>query len=163
VYNALHWLCRNNEDYKDVTIDYAEFAIWPPVYIVEDLLNCMGHISDNVAEHIARSGPVTEEISSLESEESDTISASGLLDTNNISQSHNSITLHHLVHLLDNDIIKVVCGSSILSSWHNAAYFTSAFPTLFPYGTGKHKDLRRPKALPLKQWVSAQLRHCLRY
>lgn len=132
------------------------------VYIVEDLLNYMGHISDNVAEHIARSGPAIEESDSFESE-LDTISASGLLNTNDISQFNNSITLRRLASLLDDDVIKVVHGSNLMSSWNNAAYFTSAFPTLFPYSTGKHRDRRRLKNLSLKEWVSAQLHHCSRY
>jgi hypothetical protein len=162
VYNALHWLCHNNEDYKNVTVDYAEFARWPPVFVADDLLHCMGHISDNVAEQIARSSPAAQDNDSYESE-SDVISASGLLDTNDISRSNNGITLRRLACLVDSDIIKVIHGSNLISSWDNTAYFTSAFPTLFPYGTGKHKDSRRTKHLTLKEWVSLLLRHCSRF
>ena len=31
VYDALLWLCRNNEDYKNVIINHSEFAKWPVV------------------------------------------------------------------------------------------------------------------------------------
>ena len=95
VYDALLWLCRNNEDYKNVIIDHSEFAKWPPVYVVTDLLDCMGHISENVAEQIARAGPATEDADDPELND-DYISTSGILDTNNISQSANAATLRRL-------------------------------------------------------------------
>jgi len=163
VYNALQWLCQNNEDYKSVTIDYAEFATWPPVYIVDGLIKSMGHISDNVAEQIARYGPATEEINddSIESVP-DTISTSGILDSNDISLTNNAIILRRLASLVDSDIIKVIHGSQLLSNWDNPAYFTAAFPTLFPYGIGKHMDARRIKPISLKDWSNVLLKHCSR-
>src|SRR5579859_3947243 len=161
VYDALLWLCDHNEDYRNVTINYAEFARWPAVYIVEDLLMTMGHISNNVSEQIDRAGPADDEIDSFEVCD-DIITTSGILDINDISQSANAVTLRRLASLLDEDNIKVVHGSNLMSSWDNIAYFTSAFPSLFPYGTGKHKDPRRSKQLSLKEWACLLLRHCSR-
>jgi hypothetical protein len=55
--------------------------------------------------------------------------------------------------------INVVTGNHILSDFHDPTYFTSAFPTAFPHGTGKHLDLRRAKELPLSTWVQLLLKH----
>jgi len=162
VYDALQWLRRNNEDYRDITIDYAEFAKWPPVFIVDELLSCMGHISDNVVEQIARSGPASNQDEDSLETDNDIISSSGILDTNDVTQSANAATLRRIACLLEEDTINVIHGSKLMSSWDNPAYFTSAFPTLFPYGTGKHKDMRRSKQLSLKVWASLLLRHCSR-
>jgi len=163
VYNALRWLCQNNEDYKSVTIDYAEFATWPPVYIVEGLIKSMGHISENVAEQIARCGPATEEVDDVSVDGiGDTISTSGILDSNNVSLANNAIILRRLASLMDSDIIKVIYGSQLLSNWDNPAYFTAAFPTLFPYGIGKHMEARRIRPLSLKEWSHVLIKHCSR-
>jgi hypothetical protein len=161
VHDALLWLCYNNEDYRNVTVDHAEFARWPAVYIAEDLLTTMGHISNNISEQIDRAGSADDKIDSFDVCD-DIITSSGILDTNDISQSANAITLWQLASLLDEDNIKVVHGSNLMSSWNNTAYFTSAFPSLFPYGTGKHKDPRRSKQLSLKEWACLLLRHCSR-
>lgn len=174
MYDTLHWLCRHNEDYRNVTIDYAEFARWPAIYIVNELVDwpaiytvnelvdCISHISDNVVEQVARSGPATEEWDSLESE-LDFISISGLLDTNDILYFNNGTALQQLACLLDGDVIKVIHESNLMSSWDDAAYFTSAFPTLFSYDTGKHKDYRPTEHLLLKESASILLRHCSRF
>jgi hypothetical protein len=162
VYDALLWLCAHHEDYRNVTVDYAEFARWPAVYIAEDLLTTMGHISNNISEQIDRAGPADEDDIDSFNVRHDIITSSGILDTNDISQSANAITLRRLASLSDEDHIKVVHGSNLMSSWDNTAYFTSAFPSLFPYGTGKHKDPRRSKQLSLKEWTCLLLRHCSR-
>ena len=94
------WLCHNNEDYRNITIDHSEFAKWPPIFVITDLLDCMGHISNNVMEQIARAGPATEDLDDPELND-DYISTSGILDTNNVSQSANGATLRRLSCLLD--------------------------------------------------------------
>ena len=163
VYDTLQWLCRNNEDYRDsVTIDYAEFAKWPPVFVVNELLDCVGHISDNVVEQIARSGPASDRDEDSLETDNDIVSSSGILDTNDVIRSANAATLRRIACLLEEDTINVIHGSNLISNWDNPAYFTAAFPTLFPYGTGKHKDVRRSKQLSSKVWASLLLRHCSR-
>ena len=115
---------------KYVTIDHRS-AKWPPVYVVTDLLDCIGHISDIVVEQIARAGPLTDDIGDLQLND-DYISTSGILDTNNISQSANAATLHRLSCLLDDDTVNVIYASN-LKSW---ACVFSRFPTLFLMAQG---------------------------
>jgi hypothetical protein len=84
VYAALLWLCAHNEDYGDVTIDHAQFDTWPPVFVVAELIDSMGHISDNLAETIARTGAATEndmEDGILDNE----TTSSGMLDVNDVT------------------------------------------------------------------------------
>ena len=38
VYNALQWLCRHDEDYRQVTIDHRQFAKWPSVFVTTSSL-----------------------------------------------------------------------------------------------------------------------------
>jgi hypothetical protein len=42
--------------------------------------------------------------------------------------------------------INVVTGKTILHQYDTETYFMSAFPTIFPYGTGKHLDQRRSES-----------------
>jgi hypothetical protein len=70
------------------------------------------------------------------------ISTSGIVDTNNISQSANAAILRRLSCLLDDDTVNVIQGSNLKSYWEDPVYFNSAFLTLLPYGTGKHIDSR---------------------
>ncbi len=122
----------------------------------------MGHISNNVMEQIARAGPATEDLNDPELND-DYISTSSILDTNNVSQSANGATLHHLSCLLDNDTVNVIYDSNLKSHWEDPAYFTSTFPTLFPYSMRKHIDIHRSKHLSLKLWTSLLLKHCSQY
>lgn len=164
VYDALQWLCTHNEDYRDVAINHDEFARWPPVFIVSELMDNMGYISDNVVEEMSRAGVAPDvALDAEEGAESDEIHMSGILDVNNIDRSPNAITLERLASMTSEHVISVVAGSRLKSQWDDPTYFTSAFPTLFPYGCGKHLDDRRRKHLPLHLWVSLLLNHCSRY
>jgi hypothetical protein len=61
--------------------------------------------------------------------------------------------------------INVVTGKTILHQYDTETYFTSAFPTIFPYGTGKHLDHRRSESmkLSLPLWTELMLKHSSRY
>ena len=77
VYNALQWLCRYNEDYRQVTINHDEFARWPPVFVATtSLLDSIGRSRDSTDEDISRSGFATEDI--------DTVEHDGDLDVRNL-------------------------------------------------------------------------------
>ena len=69
--------------------------------------------------------------------------SSGVVDVNNIAEIPDVATLNHLAQLKGDITANVVTSSKILNQYNCNTYFTSAFPTLFPYGTGKHQDLRR--------------------
>jgi hypothetical protein len=94
---------------------------------------------------------------------------------NNVTQSPDVITLERLAHSKrqaqnrsqgdpDAEITtNIVTDNKVLNDYHNPAYFTSAFPTLFPFDTGKHFDSRRPKELQLSTWVQLLLKHSSRF
>ena len=104
VYEALQWLCHNNEDYRDVTIDYGQLVCWPTVYVLPHLLDCMGHISSNVMEEMDRSGPATNDLNpSLASEDGEFITSSAILDADDVSRPVNALTLRCLVVLVAHD------------------------------------------------------------
>src|SRR5579859_5488997 len=52
VYNALQWLYRHNEDYRQVIIDHDEFARWPLVFVAISLLDSIGQYRDSINEDI---------------------------------------------------------------------------------------------------------------
>ena len=66
--------------------------------------------------------------------------------------------LNDLTTLTENLTINVVTVNLIKNHSDDPSYFTAAFPTLFSYGTGKHKNNLREVALPLSDWV--QLLFC---
>jgi hypothetical protein len=158
VFNALKWLCANNEDYKDhITINDTEVNEWPPVFIANELIDTMAFISENVAEEIARAGVSVDTVyeePQRPSQDAEEISMSGLLDVNNTTQSIHASTLERVASLTDQHIIHVVSGGELRSHWDDPSYFTSAFPPIFPYGHGKHIVGRRRRKLPFHRLVS---------
>jgi hypothetical protein len=175
VYDALEWLCRHHEDYRHVTIDDERLSAWESTFVATELLESIAHVADPSSEDASRSGFATED-PDVEGFEGDIpFNVSGILDMNNVTQSPDVITLERLVHSKrqarnqsqgdpEAEItIKVITGNKILSDYHDPPYFTSAFPTLFPYGTGKHLDVRRPKELQLSTWVQLLLKHSSRF
>jgi hypothetical protein len=161
VYNALQWLCRNNEDYKNsVVIDHAEFQSWPPVFIATELIETMGYISSNIVEEMQRAGVATDSSDTAGGVEDEVVTVSSILDVNNVTQSANAATLRRLAQMTSEDTINVMPGVELKSEWDDPTYFTSAMPPIFPYGSGKHLDARRRKRIPLHKWVSLLLAHC---
>jgi hypothetical protein len=100
---------------------------------------------------------------------------SGILDMNSITCVPEIATLQALANTqmkaqnrpsitsAGDTTTNVVTGSRILSDFHDPTYFTSAFPTVFPYGTGKHIDPRCAKELDLSTWVELLLKHSSRF
>jgi hypothetical protein len=87
----------------------------------------------------------------------------GAVDVNNIAEVLDATTLTRLVQLKSDITFNVVTGSKIINQYDCDSYFTSPFPTLFPYGTGKRRDSRREnKPLSLLAWVALMLRHSSR-
>jgi len=174
VYDALKWLCRHHEDYRQVTIDEERISAWESTMVATELLDSIAHVADPSAEDASRSGFATEDLD-VESFEGDIpFNVSGILDINNVTQSPDVITLETLADSKRQaqnqtrrdpvmDItVNVVTGSNILNDYRDPTYFTSAFPTLFPYGTSKHIDSRHPKELQLSTWVQLLLKHSSR-
>ena len=62
-------------------------------------------------------------------------------------------------------MINVLTGNNILNEETLPSYFSSAFPTIFPWGTGKHLDNRRTgeSRLDLKRWMQLLLKNSSRY
>ena len=90
--------------------------------------------------------------------------SSGVVDVNNIAEIPDATTLSHLAQLKADVTANVVTSSKILNQYNCDTYFTSAYPTILPWGTGKHQDARRgDKQLPLLKWVSLMLRHSSRF
>src|SRR5271170_1318579 len=163
IYDALRWLVANHEDYKHVTINETEFSQWPPVFIATDLMQSMGHVQDTTAEDVGRIGFATENMDTSEISGDIPITASAILDTNDLSNHSSASSLQQLSTLVSDDTtINVVLGNSIRDERIDATYFTSSFPTLSPYGSAKHIDPRRTSVLPFRTWVKLMLRHSLR-
>jgi len=111
VYDALQWLCLHNEDYATVTVDHSEFERWPPVFIVQELVECMGEISDNIMEEMARAGVAVDDThEGTVGHGDEEITVSGVMDVNNVSQSENATTLRRLASLSEESTINVVPG-----------------------------------------------------
>src|SRR5579859_6270005 len=61
----------------------------------------------------------------------------------------------------------VLTGNNILNEDNMASHFTSAFPPIFPWGTGKHinpqRSQERKQKLEFKKWIQLLLKNSLRY
>jgi len=179
VYNALKWLVENHDDYRNnVTIDEERINGWESTFVAVELLDSIGHVSDSSVEDTARDGfamdnPDDNDIAD-DNDNADAVddtaydlpfTSSGIVDVNNIAEVPDATTLNRLAQLKADITANVVTGSKVLNQYDCDTYFTSAFPTLFPYGTGKHRDSRREGKgqLSLLKWVSLMLRHSSRF
>jgi hypothetical protein len=176
VYDALNWLCRHHEDYRHVTIDQERISMSESTVVATELLDSIAHMADSSTEDASRSGFAVED-HDIECFEGDIpLTISGIVDVNDITQPPEVTTLQSLVHTqmeAQNQIpvssssaqttAYVVTGIRILSDFHDPTYFTSAFPTIFPYGTGKHLDSRRHTELHISKWVELLLKHSSRF
>jgi hypothetical protein len=160
---ALKWLCIHHEDYQHVTIDTEELDKWPSVFITEALLNSIAKVQNGAAEDAMRDGFATEDIDVNEFEGDIPASVSAIIDVNNTSRPNHLLMLQELQSLQNNLTINVVPGNKVLQHYEDPAYYTSAFPTLFPWGTGKHIDTRRKRTLKMKKWIELLLKHSSRY
>jgi hypothetical protein len=160
---ALNWLCEYHEDYRHVVIDTVELDKWPSIFITETLLSSIARVQSGAAEDAMRDGFATEEVDVEEFEGNIPASVSAIIDVNNISKPSHLLMLEELQSLQSTLTINVVPGSKILQHYEDRTYFTSAFPTLFPWGTGKHMDNQRQRSLKLKKWIELLLRHSSRY
>ena len=84
---------------------------------------------------------------------------SALLDLNNVSVPCQVGTLNALASLKAEVTVNVVMGNKIINNYDNETFFTSAFPTLFPYGVGKHTDFICDVQLSLGEWAQLMLKH----
>jgi hypothetical protein len=161
VYDALQWLCRNHEDYRQVTIDEERLASWESTFVATDILNSMNSVANNSSEDASQTGFATEDPDNNNVEGDIPHSVSGMIDVNDVGRSMDAEILRDLVEIKTSSpglTVNVVTGNSIISDFYDSTYFTSAFPTLFPYGTGKHIDARRTQQLGLSTWLQLLLR-----
>jgi Domain of unknown function (DUF6570) len=163
VYDALHWLCNNHDDYRHVTIDEERWASSESTIVATELLDSMGRVADITAEDASRSGFATEDLDTAEYEGDLPTTTSALLDVNNVSVPPQVSTLNTLASLKSEVTVNVVMGNKIINDHEDETFFTSAFPTLFPYGVGKHIDSRRNVQLSLGEWAQLMLKHSSRY
>ena len=98
VYDALEWLCRHHEDYRQVTIDEERLSAWESTFVATELLESIAHVADPSSEDASRSGFATED-PDVEGFEGDIpFNVSGILDMNNVTQSPDVVTLERLAH-----------------------------------------------------------------
>ena len=160
------WLCLNHEDYKNGQIDEERIAAWALTEVAVDLMESIASVSDPSAEDASRTGFASENLDSIDIDGDISFTASGMVDVNNITVSPDETTLLHAADLRrqiqavnqPNVTVNVTTGSTILDDHTDPTYFTSAFPTLFPYGCGKHLDERRTKQLSFHTWLQLLLR-----
>ena len=175
IYNALKWLMNNHEDYQNnVTIDEERINGWESIFVAVELLDSIGHVSDSSVEDATRDGfamdnPDDDDIANTDNDINDDtthdlpFTSSGVVDVNNITEVPDATTLNRLAQLKRDITVNVIIGSKVLNQYDCDIYFTSAFPTLFPYDIGKHRDSRREdKQLSLLKWISLMLRHSSR-
>lgn len=163
VRKALDWLCQHHEDYRSVEINAAEMQQWPPVFVAQKLMDSMGRIKHAASEDASRSGYGVEDMDITSIEGDLPISASALIDTNGVSDSPTVAKLRELARFKESErVVNVVTGGTLLSDYEAEYYFTAAFPTIFPYGCGKHIDGRRHDQLSLSRWIQLLLRNSSR-
>jgi len=164
VRKALEWLCQHHEDYQSVGINEAEIRQWPSVFIAQKLMDSMGRVRHAETEDASRSGYGVEDMDITSIEGDLPMSASALIDTNGVSDSPTVTKLRDLARFKESErVVNVVTGGDLLSNYEADYYFTAAFPTIFPYGSGKHLDGHRHDQLSLSRWIQLLLRHSSRH
>jgi len=161
VYDALQWLCRNHEDYRQVTIDEERLASWESMFVATDILDSMNSVANNSSEDASWSGFTTKDPDNNDVEGDIPHSVSGMIDVNNMGTSMDAEILRDLVDIKTSSpgiMVNIVTGNSIISDFYDSTYFTSTFPTLFPYRTGKHIDAWCTQELGLSTWLQLLLR-----
>jgi len=95
------------------------------------------------------------------------LTASAIIDVDGVSQPSDLNALQQISLWKDDTVINILASNKILNEQDLPSYFTSAFPTIFPWGTGKHIDSKRsqnPKGkLDLKKWMQLLLMNSSRY
>jgi len=164
VYNALQWLVRNHADYRgNVTIDEELMRSWADTFVVVDLLDTIGRVSDPSAEDASRDGFAMDNPDEDETADDLPLTSSGILDVNNVAEVPDATTLARLAQLKSDIVINVVTGSKVLNQYDCDIYFTSAFAGIFLDGEAKHRDPRRGNnQLSLLTWVQLMLRNSSR-
>ena len=158
----MRWLYHNHEDYHNVTINDTELNSWDSIFITEYLLNSIARVSNTPADDASQSELATEEVDNLNIEGDLPITSSVILDTNSIKESPDVVTLDTLTNLKTVTVVNIVDGNTIMDDQAEAVYFTSAFPTLFPWGTAKHLDQRRGSKLSLQKWIELMIKNSSR-
>ena len=154
---------------ENVIIDQSMLHRWKDTFVAVELLDSISRVSDASAEDAARDGfgmddPDNDE-TSVDPDADETaadlpFTFSGIVDTNNISEIPDATTLNRLADLKNDITINVTRGSKKLNYYSTKTLFTSAFPKLFPYSTGKHRNTKRGNnELSLLAWVTLMLRH----
>jgi hypothetical protein len=161
-------LPQNKEEYKGVAIDHAQFERWPPVWVAEDISDLAGPMDDGSREDGARIGIATEDSDNTKMAPGDVpMTASRIINTRAVSQPSQLNALQQVSLCKSDRTINVLTGNNILMEDNMPSYFTSAFPTIFPWRTGKHIDVRRSqerkRKLEFKKWIQLLLRNLSRY
>jgi hypothetical protein len=118
------------------------------------LTNSWTSRQDGSDEDNTRMGVASEDIDSSEVDGNLPITATGIVDIEGVSQPSELHALQHVSLWKSDKAINVLMGNKILSEQNLPLYFTSAFPTIFPWGTCKHIDDRRPNRGSKPTWIS---------
>ena len=132
------------------------------MFVATSLLDSIAQTKDSTDEDISRSGFATEDIDNAEHDSDLPLTTSAILDTSEVSISPDIVTLRRLAQLKDEITVNVVTGSIPLTERDNPSYFTSVFPTIFPWGMGKHIHPQRDDKMSLNKWIKLTLRHSSR-
>ena len=132
------------------------------MFVATSLLDSIAQTKDSTDEDISRSGFATEDIDNAEHDSDLPLTTSAILDTSEVSISPDIVTLRRLAQLKDEITVNFVTGSIPLTERDNPSYFTFAFPTIFPWGTGKHIHPQRDDKISLNKWIKLTLRHSSR-
>lgn len=161
VLKALRWLCTHNHLYKDVTIDANRISMLPE----EDVLQYnIEHIPvSNAARNLVSrydysgDGQPADVASGLSPEppvhfESVVITD---VDANSPSNQLKAAALRHAKR--GGSFIQVPHDTEPLNEFFNPTMFPMIYPSLFPYGIGGFKDVRRVVPIGLENHVKHML------
>jgi hypothetical protein len=87
VYDALQWLVKNHEDYRNhVTINEEMMSGWKDTFVAVELLETIGRVSDPSAEDASRDGFGMDNHDDDETVGDLPFTSSGVVDVNNIAE-----------------------------------------------------------------------------
>lgn len=175
VRQALLWLCRHNDIYKNVQVDHAELDTWPESFVPPVLQKTVAMIADK--EDSNKRGTYAGDMSGLSENDlhaalddmaDDTIASGAVYsDIESERQLPELQIVTALVDMMgkDEDGQLESTGSeemqvpvisyqrkkrlTLLSDYDNPEFFIGAFPTLFPYGRGGHIPFEGERDVPV--------------
>lgn len=158
VVDALQWLIKNHDGYKNVTFDHESSNKLPEDDIPDSIWDAVTVCPDSEADTAEHEGYVESTLEHVceqsenvyESEEEMVMLNTGSIDVSGSTEEIKEALLKKLDVTLD--------GATPIGEYNNPEMWVRAYPHLFPYGHGGAEIKGRTVSLSLNRWIKHLLK-----